>query len=86
MVCRIRPVRRVQIHLHEELDRAAAAEAARRGVSKAALIRESLAKELDVSPPDPDAAWAAMTGWLADGGVDDIDAVTYGPVRQAPGE
>ena len=71
-------MRRVQIHLDEELDRAAAAEAARRGVSKAALIRASLAKELDASSPDPDAAWAAMTGWLQDGGVDDIDAVVYG--------
>lgn len=79
-------VRRVQIHLDEQLDCAAAAEAARRGVSKAALIRASLAKELGSSPPDLDAAWAAMTGWLADGGVDDIDAVAYGPSCEAPGE
>jgi ribbon-helix-helix CopG family protein len=71
-------MRRVQIHLDEELDRAAAAEGARRGVSKAALIRASLAKELDASSPDPEAAWAAMTGWLQDGGVDDIDAVAHG--------
>ncbi len=72
-------MKRVQIHLEEELDRAAAAEAARRGVSKAALIRASLAKELRASPPDADAAWEAMTGWLEDGGVDDVDDVAYGP-------
>lgn len=71
-------MRRVQIHLEEELDRAAAAEAARRGVSKAALIRASLAKELGGSSPDPDSAWAAMTGWFEDGGVEDIDDVVYG--------
>ncbi len=71
-------MRRVQIHLNEELDRAAATEAERRGVSKAALIRASLAKELGASP-SPEAAWTAMTGWLEDGGVDDIDDAVYGP-------
>lgn len=80
-------MRRVQIHLEEELDRAAAAEAVRRGISKAALIRASLAKELAVSSPDPDpeTAWAAMTGWLEDGGVDDIDDVVYGPEAKTSG-
>ena len=73
-------MKRVQIHLEEELDRAATAEAARRGVSKAALIRASLAKELGgASGPDDDAAWDAMTGWLEDGGVLDVDDVVYGP-------
>ncbi len=78
-------MRRVQIHLEEELDRAAAAEAARRGVSKAALIRASLAKELKAPASDPDAAWGAMTGWLEDGGVDDIDDEVYGSRRPAGG-
>jgi hypothetical protein len=79
-------MRRVQIQLEEELDRAAAAEAARRGISKAALIRASLAKELGAPPhPDPQAAWAAMTGWLEDGGVDEIDDEVYGAGRKAPG-
>ena len=73
----------MQIHLDEELDRAAAAEAARRGVSKAALIRASLAKELGAPSPDPDAAWAAMTGWLEDGGVEGVDDVVYGPARSS---
>lgn len=71
-------MRRVQIHLEEELDRAAAAEAARRGISKAALIRASVVKELAASADDPDGAWEALTGWLEDGGVDSIDDALYG--------
>jgi len=71
-------MRRVQIHLEEALDSAAATEAARRGISKAALIRASLAKELDASSPDPDAGWSAMTGWLEDGGVVNVDEELYG--------
>lgn len=70
-------MKRVQIHLEDELDRAAAQEAARRGISKAALIRASLATELSGAPTDPDAAWAAITGWLADGGVEGIDDAVY---------
>lgn len=78
-------MRRVQIHLGEELDRAAAIEAERRGVSKAALIRASLAKELNAPASDPDGPWAAMTGWLEDGGVGDIDDQVYGARRPAGG-
>src|SRR5262249_40410499 len=39
-------VRRIQIHLDEDMDEAAQREASRRGISKAALIRTSLAREL----------------------------------------
>ncbi len=72
-------MRRVQIHLDEGLDDAAAAEAARRGISKAALIRECLAAGVTrdrCAETDP---WEAMIGWLDDDPVDDIDAVVYGP-------
>ena len=72
-------MKRVQIHLDEDLDRAAAAEAARRGISKAALVRASLAKELGGTLPDPEEGWSALTGWLEDGGVDHVDDVVYGP-------
>ena len=65
--------------MEEELDRAATDEAARRGISKAALIRVSLAKELATPTTDADSAWDAITGWFIDGGVDDIDEVIYGP-------
>jgi hypothetical protein len=76
-------MRRVQIHLEEDLDRAAALEAARRGISKAALIRASLAKELQSSAGDGDAAWAAITGWFEDGTVTSIDDVLYGPSAES---
>jgi hypothetical protein len=70
-------MRRIQIHIDEALDDAAEVEAARRGLSKAALIRASLARELaGETPPDSD-PWQALTGWLDDGQVEDLDAVIY---------
>ncbi|MDQ2938966.1 MAG: ribbon-helix-helix protein, CopG family [Actinomycetota bacterium] len=70
-------MRRIQIHIDEDLDRAAAAEAERRGLSKAALIRAALETELDGARPAPDDPWEAMIGRFGDGAVDDIDAVIY---------
>jgi Ribbon-helix-helix protein, copG family len=75
-------VRRIQIHLDEYLDDAAEREAARRGTSKAALIRGSLAKELGSLRHEREDPWAAMTGWFEDGGMDDIDTFLYGDMRQ----
>ena len=70
-------MRRIQIHIDEALDDAAEVEAARRGLSKAALIRASLARELAGNTrPDAD-PWQAITGWLDDGQVEDLDAVIY---------
>jgi hypothetical protein len=69
-------VRRIQIHIDESLDQAATAEAARRGISKAALIRESIAAAVQPETPAAD-PWAALDGWLDDEPVDDIDAVIY---------
>lgn len=74
-------VRRVQIHLDEDLDSAAAAEAARRGMSKAELIRLAVAKEVAPRPTGGDVApegWDALIGWLDDEPVGDIDAALYG--------
>ena len=70
-------MRRIQIHIDESLDRAAAAEAQRRGMSKAALIRAALETELDGARPASDDPWEAMIGRFGDGAVDDIDAVIY---------
>jgi plasmid stability protein len=70
-------MKRIQIHIDEALDNAAEAEAARRGQSKAALIREALANELSVEGRPAKDPWAAMTGWLDDGAVKDLDAVIY---------
>jgi hypothetical protein len=72
-------MRRIQIHIDEELDAAVAAEAARRGISKAALIRSCVARELGAVAPQSEDPWDAMIGWLDDDPVDDIDDVLYGP-------
>ncbi len=76
----MRNMRRIQIHIDEKLDDAAAAEAARRGISKAALIRASLAREVAPAAPDDD-PWGALIGWRDDDPVDDIDEVVYGPAK-----
>jgi Ribbon-helix-helix protein, copG family len=70
-------VRRIQIHIDEALDEAAEAEAVRRGQSKAALIRQALAHELQVQAPLAADPWVAMIGWLDDGPVEDLDHVVY---------
>jgi hypothetical protein len=71
-------MRRIQIHIDKALDDAAEAEAARRGQSKAALIRQALGRELQLvqaaSEADP---WQAMVGWLDDGPAEDLDSVVY---------
>jgi ribbon-helix-helix CopG family protein len=76
-------MRRIQIHIDDELDRVAESEAARRGISKAALIRESLASSLRSRLPlEPNGdAWEEMCGWLDDEPVEDIDEAVYGPRR-----
>ncbi len=72
-------MRRIQIHIDAALDDAATAEAARRGISKAALIRACLGKELRTTQTgDP---WEAMIGWLDDDPVEDLDEAIYGPRR-----
>lgn len=70
-------MRRIQIHIDEAIDDAAGAEAARRGLSKAALIRESLARELGLTRSSTADPWLALIGWLDDGPVEDLDAVIY---------
>jgi hypothetical protein len=70
-------MKRIQIHIDEALDDAAEAEAARRGQSKAALIRDVLANELSFEGKSTADPWVAMTGWLDAGPVKDLDAVIY---------
>ena len=70
-------MRRIQIHIDEALDDAAEVEAARRGLSKAALICASLARELATETRPAADPWQALTGWLDDGPVEDLDAVIY---------
>lgn len=72
-------MRRIQIHIEEELDEAVAQRAAREGTSKAALIRSLIAREVQPAAPSSRDPWEAITGWLDDDPVDDIDDVIYGP-------
>ena len=71
-------MRRLQIHLDEAIDEALAREASRRGVSKAAVIRGALARELNGGEvPAVEDPWQALIGWLDSAPVDDIDSVIY---------
>jgi hypothetical protein len=68
-------MKRLQISIDEELDDALVIEATRRGMSKAAVIRELVRERLGVSEPgDP---IAALVGDIDDD-AGDIDAVVYG--------
>jgi len=77
-------VRRINVHLDEDLDAALAAEAARVGVSKAALLRRAARAWLD-RPGDGGGgdAWAVFTGACVvageEGGGAHDDEVIYGP-------
>ena len=74
-------MRRVQIYLEEAVDDALEAQAAREGTSKAALIRNAVAKELGPIESETDDGWGGMIGWLDDlEPVDDIDTFLYGPI------
>jgi hypothetical protein len=56
-------VRRINLHLDEELDAKLAAEAARTGESKAALLRRAARAWLaQQTAADPDEAWSSFTG------------------------
>ncbi|MBV8527217.1 MAG: CopG family transcriptional regulator [Candidatus Dormibacteraeota bacterium] len=71
-------MRRLQIYIDAPLDDALGREASRRGVSKAAVIRAALARELNGgAEPTFQDPWDALIGWLDSEPVDDIDAVIY---------
>jgi len=73
-------VKRLQIMIEEELDDALAREAAREGVSKAALIRRYVRRHLKPLPRLQDDPLWGMVG-LYDGEPADVDDVVYGPKR-----
>lgn len=78
--CRVRRMKRLQIHIEEELDDALAVAAAQQGTSKAALIREAVAERY-ASAADGTEALLSMAGMLKGGSLDDsstIDDIVYG--------
>lgn len=79
MVCTLARMRRVNVHLEEELDDALAAEAARAGESKAALLRRAARELLAARAAHHDDPWAAFTGAVTHVSPDDRhhDEVLY---------
>ena len=73
-------VKRLQIMIEEELDAELGRQAAREGVSKAALIRRYVGERLRPLPPlEEDPLWG-IVGMIKDGSRDDssrIDEVVY---------
>lgn len=68
-------MKRLQISIEEEMDEALAGEAARRRMSKAALIREFVRERLgDRTKADP---MAALVGDIDDE-AGDVDTIVYG--------
>lgn len=75
----VRRMKRLQIHIEEELDDALAIAAAQQGTSKAALIREAVAERY-ASAADGTEALLRMSGMFT-GSRDDsksIDEIVYG--------
>jgi hypothetical protein len=75
-------VKTITITITEELDRRAADEARRRGISKSELIREGLGAVLGPEPEgEGDDLWQSLAGFGAEGlSVDsgEIDEIVYG--------
>ena len=74
-------MKRLQISIEPELDRALGSEARRQGVSKAALVRRWVGERVTPLPPlEDDPIWG-LVGIAGDAEpVADIDEYLYGPV------
>ena len=66
-------MRRIQIYIDEPLDDALARPAERLGTSKAALIRDAVAREYPPDRPTPDQDGLALLDGIFDGGELDTD-------------
>ncbi|MBA3364814.1 MAG: CopG family transcriptional regulator [Actinobacteria bacterium] len=74
-------MKRLQILIEEETDAALERQAAKEGVSKAALIRRYVGERLEPLPPlHEDPLWD-LVGSADIDPVDDIDEYLYGPPR-----
>jgi ribbon-helix-helix CopG family protein len=74
------PVRRIQIHLEDELDEALARQALDRGIAKAALIREYLALHVSKEHRNKDRSSQRLIGVYEGtaGESSSVDDVLYG--------
>ena len=63
--------------MDDDLDDRLEAEARRRGLSKASVVRDAVNRELGELESEPPSPWQAITGWLSLEPVDDIDDVIY---------
>lgn len=73
-------MRRIQIHLDDDMDDALAKAAAERGMAKAAVIREYLAQHVDVGRRQRGSAAAGLIG-VYEGSLresESVDEVVYG--------
>ena len=70
-------MRRIQIHIDEDLDDFLAAKAIERGTSKAALIREAVRRTFRPPPPHKDDPIDALVGSFDIEPDYDIDEVVY---------
>jgi Ribbon-helix-helix protein, copG family len=68
-------MKRLQIYIESEMDEALARDAARHGVSKAAIIRRLVAEHFGRSP-EPDPIDALVGSFEGEAG--DVDDVVYG--------
>jgi plasmid stability protein len=71
-------MKRLQIYIEEDVDDRLGVEAARRGVSKAAVVREAVGAYLAGADEGLEPLRALIGDIDADPG-EDIDAVVYGP-------
>ena len=73
-------MKRLQIMIEEDLDKALASQAREEGVSKAALIRRYVREKLNPLPPlDEDPLWELVAMCPDAEHVESIDEFLYGP-------
>ena len=78
-MCILTSMRRIQIHLDEDVDDELAREAVSRGMSKAALIREYLARHVRTGRPQVSDPTSRLVG-VYEGSLDEsatVDDVVY---------
>ncbi len=71
-------MRRIQLYMEPDIDDALTAAAAKRGMSRSALMRDAVRTLLDAESPQPPDPLDSLIGRFDVEPTDDIDAVIYG--------